>query len=36
MSSDKGQINIYAQEHQLYYYYDNLRGHSEKESKTVQ
>ena len=36
MSSEKGQKHIYPQEHQLYYYYNNFRGHSEKESKTVQ
>ena len=36
MSSEKGQKHIYGQEHQLYYYYNNFRGHSEKESKTVQ
>ena len=36
MSSEKGQKHIYAQEHQLYYYYNNFRGHSQKESKTVQ
>ena len=36
MSSEKGQKHIYAQEHQLYYYYNNFRGHSENESKTVQ
>ena len=36
MSPEKGQKHIYAQEHQLYYYYNNFRGHSEKESKTVQ
>ena len=36
MSSEKGQKHIYAQEHQLYYYYNDFRGHSEKESKTVQ
>ena len=35
MSSEKGQKHIYAQEHQLYYYYNNFRGHSQKESKTV-
>ena len=34
MSSEKGQKHIYAQEHQLYYYYNNFRGHSEKEWKT--
>ena len=34
MSSEKGQKHIYAQEHQLYYYYHNFRGHSEKKSKT--
>ena len=27
MSSEKGQKHIYAQEHQLYYYYNNFRGH---------
>ena len=26
-------IIIYAQEHQLYYYYNNFRGHVEKEPK---
>ena len=31
MSSEKGKKPIYAQEHQLYYYYNNFRGHSEKE-----
>ena len=31
MSSEKGQKHIYAQEHQLYYYYNNFRGHSQKE-----
>ena len=35
MSSAKGQTHIYAQEHQLYYYYNNFRGHSQKESKTI-
>ena len=34
MSSEKGQKHIYAQERQLYYYYNNFRGHSEKKSKT--
>ena len=33
MSSEKGQKHIYAQEHQLYCYYNNFRGHSEKYSK---
>ena len=36
MSPEKGQEHIYAREHQLYYYYNNFRGDSEKESKTVQ
>ena len=36
MSSEKGKEHIYAQEHQLYYYYNNFRGHSQKESMTVQ
>ena len=36
MSSEEGQKHIYAQEHHLYYYYNNFRGHSQKESKTVQ
>ena len=36
MSTEKGQTHIYAQEHQLYYYCNNFRAHSEKESKTVQ
>ena len=36
MSSEKGQKHIYALEHQFYYYYNNFRGHSQKESKTVQ
>ena len=36
MSSEKGSKHIYAQEHQLYYYYPKLRGHSENESKTIQ
>ena len=36
MSSEKGQKHIYAQEHQLYYHYNNFRGHSQKESKTVE
>ena len=36
MSSEKGQKHIYAQENQLYYYYNNFRGHSQNESKTVQ
>ena len=36
MSSDKSQKHIYTQEHQLYYYYNNFRGHLQKESTTVQ
>ena len=36
MSSKKGQKHIYAQEYQLYYYYNKFRGHSERESKAVQ
>ena len=35
-STEKGQKQIYAHEHQLYYYYNIFRGHSEKESNTVQ
>ena len=35
MSSEKDQKHTYAQEHQPYYYYNNLRGHLEKESETV-
>ena len=27
MSSEEGQKHIYAQEHQLYYYYNNFKGH---------
>ena len=27
MSSKEGQKHIYAQEHQLYYYYNNFKGH---------
>ena len=34
MSSERGQKHIYAQEHKLYYYYNNFKGHSEL--KTVQ
>ena len=26
MSSEEGQKHIYAQEHQLYYYYNNFKG----------
>ena len=26
MSSEEGQKHIYAQEHQLYYYYNNFEG----------
>ena len=26
MSSEEGQKQIYAQEHQLYYYYDNFKA----------
>ena len=33
MSSEKGQKHIYAQEHQLYYYYNNFRGHSQKHKR---
>ena len=36
LNFDKSKKHIYAQEHQLYYYYNNFRGHSQKESKTVQ
>ena len=36
MISEKGQKHIYALEHELYCYYNNFRGHSQKESKTVQ
>ena len=32
MSSEKGQKHAYAQEHQLYYHYNNCRGHLEKKS----
>ena len=35
MSSEKGQKYIYAQEHQLYYYYNNFKGHSQKETKST-
>ena len=27
MSSEEGQKHIYAKEHQLYYYYNNFKGH---------
>ena len=27
LSSEEGQKHIYAQEHQLNYYYNNLKGH---------
>ena len=27
MSSEEGQKHIYVEEHQLYYYYDNFKGH---------
>ena len=30
MSSEEGQKHIYAQEHQLYYYYNDFKGHLEK------
>ena len=30
MSTEKGQKHIYAQEHQLFDYYNNFRGHLEK------
>ena len=33
MNSEKGERHIYPQEDQLYYYYNNFWGHSEKESK---
>ena len=33
MNSEKGQKHIYVQEHKLYYYYNNFRGHSQKEIK---
>ena len=36
LNSEKGQQRIYAQEHQVYCYYNNFRWHSEKELKTVQ
>ena len=36
MSSEKSQKHIYAQEHQLYHYYNNLNQHSGKETNTVQ
>ena len=35
MSSEKGQKHIYDQEHQLYYYYNNFKGHSQKETKST-
>ena len=28
MSSEEGQKHIYAQEHQLYYYYNNFKGNT--------
>ena len=35
MSSEEGQKHIYAQEHQLYYYYNNFKGHTVYLSKNL-
>ena len=35
MSSEEGQKHIYAQEHQLYYYYNNFKGYIFKQTLKI-
>ncbi len=34
ISSEEGQKHIYAQEHQLYYYYNNFKGQLQHKNNT--